>query len=157
MAGLQDIGLDLSPEGEAALGRLEELRGLVMEVGFQADQTAEDGEISLAEIAYWNHFGTVDKDGQVMIPARPFMDTLDLQQDQLFEFSGQALESLGSSREVAEAIGSKAKSMIQDAIRNGDWAPNAPLTVRKKGSDKPLIDTGTMRQGVQYVIKERGQ
>lgn len=154
MAGLQDIGLDLSPEGKAAISRLEELRGLVIEAGFQADQTAEDGETSLAEIAYWNHFGTVDKDGQVMIPARPFMDTLDLQQDQLFEFSGQALEALGSSREVAEAIGSKAKSMIQDAIRNGDWAPNAPSTIKKKGSDKPLIDTGTMRQGVQYVIKE---
>lgn len=155
MSSLRDVGFfDLSPQGEAAIKRLEELRGLSIEVGYQSDQMAEDGETSLAEIAYWNHFGTVDKDGQVMIPARPFMDTLDLQQDQLFEFSGQALEALGSSREVAEAIGSKAKSMIQDAIRNGDWAPNAPSTIRKKGSDKPLIDTGTMRQGVQYVIKE---
>lgn len=157
MSSLRDVGFfDLSPQGEAAIKRLEELRGLSIEVGYQSDQMAEDGETSLAEIAYWNHFGTVDKDGQVMIPARPFMDTLDLQQDQLFEFSGQALEVLGSSREVAEAIGSKAKSMIQDAIRNGDWAPNAPSTVKKKGSDKPLIDTGTMRQNVQYVIKEGG-
>lgn len=154
MSTLDNLGLDLNPDGEAALKRLEELRGLVIEVGFQADQTAEDGKTSLAEIAYYNHYGTVDKDGQVVIPARPFMDTLSKNQDQLYQFSGQALQALGTSKEVAEAIGSKAKSMIQDAIRDGDWAPNAPSTIKIKGSDKPLIDTGTMRQGVQYVIKQ---
>lgn len=149
MSTLDNLGLDLNPEGEAALKKLEELRGLVIEVGFQADQTAADGETPLAEIAYYNHFGTINEAGQVLIPARPFMDALSKNQDQLYQFSGQALQSLGTAREVAEAVGSKAKSMIQDAIRDGDWAPNAPSTIKKKGSDKPLIDTGTMRQGVQ--------
>ena len=156
MRSLKDLGLDLNPEGEAAIKKLEELRNVVIEVGFQADKTAKDGETTLAEIAYFNHYGTLDESGQVLIPARPFMDTLDHRKDELFQFSGQALENCGTPREVAESIGSEAKSMIQEAIRNDDWAPNAPSTIKKKGSDKPLIDTGTMRQNVEFVIKGGG-
>ena len=33
---------------------------------------------------------------------------------------------------------------------------NAPSTIRKKKSDKPLIDTGKMRQSVKYVIRKKG-
>lgn len=158
MSSLRDVGFfDLSPQGEAAIKRLEELRGLSIEVGYQADQMAEDGETSLAQIAYLNHFGTVDKNGRVAIPARPFMDAINENQDSLYQFTAQALQSLGTSREVAKSVGAKAKSMIQESIRDGDWAPNAPSTIKKKGSDKPLIDTGTMRQNVQYVIKEGGK
>ena len=29
-------------------------------------------------------------------------------------------------------------------------------TIKRKGSDKPLIDTGTMRQSVHYVIEKKG-
>jgi hypothetical protein len=37
--------------------------------------------------------------------------------------------------------------------RNG-WAPNAPMTVALKGSDRPGIDSGAMRKAITYVIKE---
>ena len=106
-----------------------------------------------------------------MIPARPFMDTIKKHSDELSEFSQQALSSLETADAVADAIGSQAKSMIQDAIKDEEWAPNAPITIEggwmmneygKKGpvpvhiegksSTKPLIDTGTLRQNCQYVI-----
>ena len=74
MAIAGEFGLELTPEGRAALSMLDELEDIVVEVGYQADQMAIDGETSLAEIAYWNHYGTLHKDGSVMIPARPFMD-----------------------------------------------------------------------------------
>lgn len=73
MAVVGDIGLDLTPEGRAAMERLNELADVTIEVGYQADQEAADDETSLAEVAYWNHYGTLHKDGSVMIPARPFM------------------------------------------------------------------------------------
>ena len=38
----------------------------------------------------------------------------------------------------------------------GGFAPNAESTIKKKGSDQPLIDTGYMRQSVNYVVKRRG-
>ena len=63
MAIAGEFGLDLTPEGRAALSMLDELEDIVVEVGYQADQMAIDGETSLAEIAYWNHYGTLHKDG----------------------------------------------------------------------------------------------
>lgn len=176
MAIAGEFGLDLTPEGRAALSMLDELEDIVVEVGYQADQMAIDGETSLAEIAYWNHYGTLHKDGSVMIPARPFMDALQKHPDELAEFSQQAASNLNTTETVASAIGAQASSMIQDAIRDEDWTPNAPITVEGgwmvneygkngpvpvhidgKGSTKPLIDTGTMRQqcGFRLVKGEK--
>ena len=92
--------------------------------------------------------------------------------EELAEFSQQALSSLETADSVVNAIGSQAKSMIQDAIKDEEWAPNAPITIEggwmmneygKKGpvpvhikgksSTKPLIDTGALRQNCQYVIR----
>ncbi|RKN75005.1 hypothetical protein [Paenibacillus ginsengarvi] len=36
------------------------------------------------------------------------------------------------------------------------WAPNSPLTVENKGSDKPLIDTAEMRKSITYVVDKDG-
>ena len=129
MAIANDIGLDLTPEGRAAMERLNELSNVTIEVGYQADQKAADDETSLAEVAYWNHYGTLHKDGSVMIPARPFMDTIKKHSEELSEFSQQALSSLETADAVSNAIGSQAKSMIQDAIKDEEWAPNAPITI----------------------------
>ena len=106
MAITNDIGLDLTPEGRAAMERLNELSNVTIEVGYQADQKAADDETSLAEVAYWNHYGTLHKDGSVMIPARPFMDTIKKHSEKLSEFSQQALSSLETADAVSNAIGS---------------------------------------------------
>lgn len=37
--------------------------------------------------------------------------------------------------------------------RNG-WPPNSPRTIRMKKSARPLIDTGTMRKAITYVVRE---
>ena len=86
MAIANDIGLALTPEGRAAMERLNELSNVTIEVGYQAAQKAADDETSLAEVAYWNHYGTLHKDGSVMIPARPFMDTIKKHSEELSEF-----------------------------------------------------------------------
>lgn len=36
------------------------------------------------------------------------------------------------------------------------WAPNAPSTIKRKGSDRPLIATAQLRQAMDYVIKQKG-
>lgn len=171
MAIAGEIGIELTPEGMATLSMLEELEDIVVEVGYQADQKAADGETSLAEIAYWNHYGTLHKDGSVMIPARPFMDTLQKRSDELAEFSQQAVAERNSAESAAGAIGAQASAMIQDAIRDEDWAPNAPITIeggwmvneygkdgpvpvyiRGKGSTKPLTHTGLMKQECHFSL-----
>lgn len=39
--------------------------------------------------------------------------------------------------------------------RNG-WIENRPSTIAKKGSDRPLIDTGELRKSITYVIRDKG-
>jgi hypothetical protein len=51
-----------------------------------------------------------------------------------------------------------AQNIVRDWFTNPKnlWTPNAPLTVKLKGSDKPLIDTGNLRKAISYVIREKG-
>jgi hypothetical protein len=37
--------------------------------------------------------------------------------------------------------------------RNG-WPPNSPCTIKMKKSARPLIDTGTMRKAITYVVRD---
>lgn len=125
-------------------------------------EIAADGQIAESEQAEWDEIMRLANDLNVAIKKHS---------DELSEFSQQALSSLETADAVANAIGSQAKSMIQDAIKDEEWAPNAPITIEggwmmneygKKGpvpvhiegksSTKPLIDTGTLRQNCQYVI-----
>lgn len=50
-------------------------------------------------------------------------------------------------------LGEIAKAEVQKYIRNGDFAPLAPATIAAKGSSKPLIDTGQMRNAITYEVK----
>jgi hypothetical protein len=34
------------------------------------------------------------------------------------------------------------------------WAPNAPSTIARKGSDRPNIDTGALRQAIVWVLRD---
>lgn len=38
--------------------------------------------------------------------------------------------------------------------RNG-WAPNSPVTIAKKGSSIPLIDTAEMRKSITWVLRDK--
>lgn len=65
MSIVGELGINMTAEGRAALSKLDDLLDTTIEVGYHADQTAADGEHTLAEIAYWNHYGTLHKDGSV--------------------------------------------------------------------------------------------
>lgn len=49
-------------------------------------------------------------------------------------------------------LGVVGQNTIQLAITAGDYAPNAPSTVARKGSSVPLIDSGAMHQSVRYEV-----
>ena len=80
--------------------------------------------------------------------------------DKINAFLKGQLKLLAQGRTTAEgilkAIGVFQKGLIQEKIKSGDFEPNAPSTIAKKGSDKPLIDTGTMRQSVNFAVTKKG-
>ncbi len=51
-------------------------------------------------------------------------------------------------------IGVRAVRDVQLKITQLRIPPNAPSTIRRKGSSNPLIDTGRLRQSITYELRE---
>lgn len=52
----------------------------------------------------------------------------------------------------AGMYGEKASRNWFESPKN-NWPPNAPSTIRRKGSDVPLIDTGELRKSIKHVTR----
>jgi len=94
-------------------------------------------------------------DYTVTIPPRPFFRTMIAKNSPSW---GPALGALlvASNFDSAKAlsqIGDEMAGQLQDSIRDFTDPPNAPSTIRKKGFNKPLIDTGTMLRSVDKAIR----
>lgn len=140
-------------EGKKFQKMLKELAKLEVRVGIQQGEESENG-VDLVDIAMFNELGTEH------IPSRPFLrDSVDANEGQINSFLQSIKNRLlrgGSAEDVLKKIGVFQKGLIQEEIVKGDFVPNAASTIRKKGSDTPLIDTGRMRQSIHYVIQEKG-
>lgn len=144
----------MTPEGERFFAQIEELKRNQVFVGFQAGQVADEKGVDMAQIAMFNELGTSTA------PARPFLrNSVDENEDVIRDQCGKELKKLttGATAEtVLKRVGALGVRLVQEKIESGSFEPNAPSTIKKKGSDKPLIDTGRMRQSVKYVVKRRG-
>lgn len=61
-----------------------------------------------------------------------------------------------SANEELERVGLEGQNAARSWFTNpkNGWAPNSPITIKRKGSDSPLIDKGEMRKAITYIIKE---
>lgn len=109
---------------------------------------------SLAEIAVINELGSSDT------PARPFMrqsfENHEAELQAACDRANAILSNGGTAEQALNQLGVFCRGLVQEEIVEGGFAPNAESTIKKKGSDQPLIDTGYMRQSVNYVVKRRG-
>ena len=58
-----------------------------------------------------------------------------------------------TSKRLAGRVGAYVKGKIRDSITALKEPPNAPETVRRKGSSDPLLDTGTLRNSVDWEVE----
>lgn len=61
----------------------------------------------------------------------------------------------GNLKKFYEAMGLEAEKIVNEAFTTsgyGTWAPNAPLTVKLKGSAMPLINTGQLRASISSKV-----
>lgn len=146
-------GAKVTAEGQKYIRELNELADSVIHVGFQADSGSYEDGTSIVEVAAYNEFGSSDT------PARPFMkQSFENHEPELHQACARAYQVVsagGSTQTALKELGVFAKGLIQEEIGSGSFAPNAPSTIARKGSAQPLIDTGLMRQSVNYTI-ERG-
>lgn len=57
-----------------------------------------------------------------------------------------------SVKQALGQLGALCAADIKDAISRRAYAPNSPLTIRKKGKNTPLIDTGALRSAVSFKV-----
>jgi len=150
---LASVFSDLTPEGKKYFKELQKLANLEVQVGFQAGESKEKDGADVAEIAAYNEFGSSST------PARPFMkQSFEKHKDQLqqaCDVVNKTITDGGTADQALAKLGVFCKGLVQQEIVDGGFAPNAESTIERKGSSQPLIDTGTMRQSVNYVVKKR--
>lgn len=124
----------------------------------------DGGEVvTNAQIGFINEFGRLQ--GKPKIPARSFLNMpLRLYLAEFLKrhsgMTGKELEKAiqrGEAEKLATKLGLIAEEVVQTAFATrgfGNWAPNAPMTVEKKGSDSPLIDTGELRRSISSEVIE---
>lgn len=113
-------------------------------------------------LKYPNGEGVVDVGIQhefgINNPKRSFL------QIPLNKYSQEILETIKSQVDiekldinlVANEVGIKAVAIVNKwfiTSGEGSWQPNTQETIKEKGSDKPLIDTGKLRQSIVYKVE----
>jgi hypothetical protein len=156
----------LTADGERFERMMKDLKKMEVRIGIQqkmvsrkrgkkGGKKSSQKDVDLVDIAMWNELGTVRS------PSRPFLrDSVDKHTSEIYAMLQRTAKRLAkgeSAEDALKRIGVYQKGLIRKEIVNGDFAPNAPSTIREKGSDRPLIDTGRMRQSVNYVIQEKGE
>lgn len=124
-----------------------------VDIGFFGDLEADypNGE-SVPEVAYKNEFGDPTKQQ----PPRPFMRrAIEADGKEWGGVVGQLLVDADyDGKDALDAAGHEGVRSIQKSIDTLVDPPLAKYTIEKKGHDKPLIDTGKMRESVNYKVQE---
>lgn len=124
------------------------LDGKGVKVGIRRGKGSHDGT-DMLDIAVYNHFGTST------IPARPFIsDCAEKNAGQIQEAQKRLIYRVyqgGLSADGALAqLGTWYANVQKGHILHGGWTPNAPATVKRKGSNRPLVDTGQLVNTVDW-------
>ncbi len=124
-------------------------------VGVRSGAGESENGTSMALIAAVNEFGS--SDGRV--PERSFLrSTVDennaAYMNRLERATGRAIDQgRGVMRRELGLVGAKVAGDVQRKIRSLKEPPNAPSTIARKGSSNPLIDTGRLRQSIDWEVR----
>jgi hypothetical protein len=107
---------------------------------------------SVLEKGIYNEFGTKN------IPERSFLrSTFNKEHKKIARRFTQIVEGINkkdySVMRKLKLIGVEQAGQVQQTITDMKSPPNAPSTIRKKGVDNPLIDTGEMRAKISSEVR----
>lgn len=152
----RDFGWNHLKEATLKLGG----RGAYSLVGVQGAQAAanvQNTDLTYAQLARIHEFGTVIKTKYaiIRIPARSFLQgTIDKYADAIQKrataFGQGVLMDAFSVEQALELIGEYVVGLIRQRMADGIPPPNAPSTIKRKGSSKPLIDSGGLRASISH-------
>lgn len=133
--------------------QLKSLKNKTIEAGIlnNAGTNSETGTL-IAEYAHYNEYGTKH------IPARPFMSTtFDEQNSNWVKSLDSILEKLINSNNIdidksISLVGEQVVNDIKEKITSNIPPTLNLVTIKRKKSSKTLIDTGNMRDSINFKI-----
>jgi hypothetical protein len=141
-------------------GRLAKIYKMASYVGIPAEKSSRKRQkVNNAELLFIHTKGSPIRG----IPARPVLDPAiaadgnrqaiahELAESAKAILENNPTQATARLRRAGQAGQNAARAWFTDSRNN--WAPNAPSTIRRKGSDKPLIDTGVMLSAITHVEK----
>lgn len=102
---------------------------------------------TVATVAAWNEFGNK------RVPERPFFrNAIHEMKEEIPKILKSRLDAKDPvvTEQTAALLGAYATGEIQKSITDLKQPPNADSTIKRKGSENPLMDTGFMRQSVTW-------
>lgn len=126
------------------------MSGGSVRVGFLEGATYPEDGTPVAQVAFWNEYGTAK------IPARPFFRAMiEHESDDWGAMLGKAAVHYEyDAQAVMKAMGMTISEQLKMAIFDWQDPPNSLYTVEKKGFNKPLIDTSHMQNSVDFEVGE---
>ena len=131
----------------AALSKYKDMNASVR-VGVLENATYPDGT-PVAMVAFWNEYGTRTS------PVRAFFRTTVSEQKKNWVLSVQNLMKMHNDpKQVMGLIGVHMQEQIVQSINTWSDPPNSAYTIAKKGSSKPLIETGVLMRSIKSEVGE---
>lgn len=125
--------------------------------GYSTERKAEQGKVRFMEKG--SGFMVLGETGphKIIIPERSFLrSAIAENKRKINEFVGEMfglfIDGKASLDKSLKRIGLLAVAMVKTKIRQGSFKPNAPATIRRKRSSRPLIDKGRMRQSITHEL-----
>lgn len=114
-----------------------------------------EGGATVVDIGTFNEFGTKH------IPERSFIrTTMDENEKELRAITKKLFFKMASGKMTTEKaltiLGLKIQALIKKKITDLDTPLNDPVTIARKGSSNPLIDTGLMRNSITFKLSLSG-
>lgn len=124
-----------------------------VEVGLPSGGRHSGTDLSMHELGMVHEYGSPSRG----IPARPFIappikDNTDKYKQIMRSQAALLLFRRTSLHNALSLVGEAGKADIQKYMLSASFAPLSAATIERKGSSKPLIDTGQMRNGITYEI-----
>lgn len=134
----------------------------VARVGILQDSTHSDGKgkgILMSVLALIHIFGSISRN----IPSRDFLFMpLEKKKQDLIQVLAQPkvfdLIVEGDIKKVLQIVGVKGEQIVQEAFATrgfGLWPVLKAATIRRKGSDAPLINSGALRRSVTSDVVKK--
>lgn len=122
--------------------------------GYATQKDAENGKVQF--LASGSGFMTlgVTEPHKVVIPARPWLEPgVRGGTKKYLQVIKDAVEDGETLEQALNRVGVIAVAEVQQYMTKLRSPANAPSTVAKKGSSNPLIDSGALRQSVDYKVE----